>query len=449
MKKKLFLFATAALVLASCNNDVTISENTALEGSNVQKEIALSPYAKTPKREPSATTPAVEGTEFPDGLTMQVAAYAMPISSSWAAGGYFDKTAFNGDNDHNWKGGRYWPLSDAYVTFLAVAGVDAEDVTFAASTFASGATVTYDAASFTAQTDLMYSGKQAAVTKSGNTLVFPADVDMTFKHALAWLQFNVRAASADYDEKFGITKIEIAGANKTGTFTIDNANYNTPATDPTTTGTWDDFAAGAAYDVPSSTIAAGEVTTAYKACGKALLVPKPDAAAFTKFTIYYTLDGKAFTFDYTPISTVLAQATKYVYNITFKLTEIEIDPVVEPWTERDTTLVYVPTFAYKEGAVAGTYEVSKFAGHYSVTIPGCATGVTYDVSEPVDTDWLDETNNTYASHAGSYTADASGNLTIYFTVEANASTARSANIVLTEHEGTNNTKVTISQASGL
>ena len=351
MRKNLFFVATAALVLASCNNDVKLDENTAPVGSNVQKEIALTPYAQKAKHSPSATTNgAIEGATYPDQLTMQVAAYAMPNSSTWAAAGYFDKTPFDGNNASNWTGtpARYWPLSDAYVTFLAVAGVadtkvtkmyaDAEGTT----AYASGATVTYDADCFTAQTDLMYSGKQAEVEKTGNTLVFPTDVDMTFKHALSLLKFRVRAASGDYDDKFAITKIEIVGANKTGTFTITNANYDSPATDPTTTGEWGSFSAAADYDVPSSDIDEGNLTTEYQSCGQALLVPKPAEAAFTKFVIYYTLDGKAFTFDYTPESTILAQATKYVYNITFTLHEIIIDPVIENWADGGTEYVEIP-----------------------------------------------------------------------------------------------------------
>ena len=439
MKKHLYLFAAAAIALASCSSDDTIAENGAV-GS--QQEIAFSPVAQKATRAASATTPAVADATYPDELTMQVAAYAMPISSSWAAGGYFDKTPFNGTNATSWKGtpARYWPLSDAYVTFLAVAGVEAGDVSFAASTYASGATVTYDSDSFTAQTDLMYSGKQEAVTKSGNALVFPDDVDMTFKHALAWLQFNVRAASGDYDEKFAITKIVINGANETGTFTITNTDYNTAATDPTPTGVWSSFSDAADYDVPSSTIAEGELTTAYQACGKALLVPKPAAASFTKFTIYYTLDGKAFTFDYTPETTTLAQATKYVYNITFTLHEIEIDPVVTEWTDGGSEYIDVPATSFV-APTGGTYNVVAAAGTYTIYVSGLGTSDVISTAETGGNDYID----------GDITAtNTAGVAKIVFKMAANDGAARSTTITLTDTtDGTKTTAITISQAAGV
>ena len=41
MKKGLFLLATAALVLAGCNNDVTLDENTALVNGSVAGSHAI------------------------------------------------------------------------------------------------------------------------------------------------------------------------------------------------------------------------------------------------------------------------------------------------------------------------------------------------------------------------------------------------------------------------
>ncbi len=334
MKKYLFLISVAAVTMTACT-----SETEEYVGSNQAREISFSPIAQKATRAASATTPAVSSNVYPDELTMQVAAYSFPKTSSWTAGNYFAKTPFDGTNSTSWKGNphRYWPLSDAYVSFLAVAGVETDDIAFNGTTYASAAVVTYDAASFAAQTDLMYSGKQEEVTKSGNVLTFPDDVDMTFKHALAWLNFTVKAASSDYASKIAVTKIVINSATQTGTFTITNTGYDTTG-DPTPTGAWTSTAA-ADYDVPSSAVS--PLTNAEQACGSALLVPK--SSAFTKFTIYYTIDGAAFTFDYTPASLDLAQATKYTYNITFTLTEIKIDPVVTDWTTGGSTDIAIPT----------------------------------------------------------------------------------------------------------
>ena len=334
MKKIVLILSVAALALASC-----VKTSDVYTGSPDSRQISFSPLAQP------ATKAAVDGTEYPDNLVMQVAAYSFPKTSTWTAGGYFDKTPFDGTNSTSWKGtpGRYWPLSDAYVSFLAVAGVEGTDVTFNSGTFASGATVVYDADSFVAQADLMFSGKQEEVVKNGNALTFPDDVDMTFHHALSWIQFNVKVADgATYGNQIAITKIVINGANKTGTFTIANTGYDSVG-DPTPAGTWGSFGDASDYDVPSSSKASLS-NSAFEACGSALLVPKASpATSFTKFTIYYTLNGAPYTFDYTPASLVLAQDTKYIYNITFTLTEIEIDPVVDNWTSGDAIPVAIPT----------------------------------------------------------------------------------------------------------
>ena len=338
MMKKLFLFSVAALAFCACSSDETVSENTA---ANQPKEISFSPLTKP------NTRAAIADATYPDNQVMQVAAYSFPKTSSWAAGGYFDKTPFNGTNATNWTGTpkRYWPLSDAYVSFLAVTGIDAEDISFAASTFASGATAVYDAASFSAQGDLMYSGKQAEVTKAGNTLTYPGAVAMTFKHALAWLQFKIRVPStATYTDVIDVNSIVVNGAYQTGTFTITNTGYDT-AGDPTPAGTWGNFGSATATTVPSSSYTAALPNDgSYADCGNVLLVPQASpTTSFTSFTINFTMNGKAYSFEYTPATTELAQATKYIYNITFTLNEIIIDPEVTTWTDGGTTPIAIPT----------------------------------------------------------------------------------------------------------
>ena len=338
MKQNLFFISVALLGLTACSNDTVLEENIS---TNQPREIAF-----TPLTQPN-TRAAITDATYPDNQVMQVAAYSFPKTSSWAAGGYFDKTPFNGTNATSWKGtpARYWPLSDAYVSFLAITGVDAEDIAFDASTFASGATVTYDAASFTAQGDLMYSGKQEEVTKSGNTLTNPDDVDMEFKHALALLQFKVRVpSSATYGDAIDVSSIVVNGAYQTGTFTITNTGYNTTG-DPNPTGTWGSFGSATATSVPSSSYTSTLPNDGnYANCGEVMLVPQASpTTSFTSFTINYTINEKAYSFDYTPASLVLAQATKYVYNITFTLTEIEIDPVVINWADGGSTAIAIPT----------------------------------------------------------------------------------------------------------
>lgn len=383
MKKHLYLFATAAVALASCSNDEQIAQNSTAALGNQPKEITLSPLAQKATRT-AITTGPVSDAVYPDNLVMQVAAYAFPpTSTTWTGSGYFDKTPFDGTGS-NWVGDpkRYWPLTDAYVTFLAVAGVTAENVSFTASTFASGGTATYNADTnsdnIADNSDLMYSGKQEHVAQNGNSLTYPDDVDMVFKHALSWLQFNVKAANASYANKIHVTGIVINSANTQGTFTIDNAGYATIG-NPNPSGTWGSLTTNN-IGVYAAT-ADKTLTSTFEEYGSALIIPKgAEQTSFTNFTIYYTLDGKAYTFNYTPASTELLQANKYIYNITFTLTEIIIDPAVQTWTDGGTTSIDIPTLAigtsatYNQPAYEGTYTLA-ITGLEGTTAPTCdATG---------------------------------------------------------------------------
>lgn len=433
MKKSLFILATAAIALASCNNDVKIAENKTM--GNDPQEIAVFPLSQKVKRV-ATTGGAIESTTFTNNLDMQVAAYAFPpASTTWDAGVYFEKTTFTGTGDR-WVASpsKYWPLTDAYISFLAVAGVEDGDVTM---TSASGATVNYDGDSWDAQTDLMYSAAQEHVVQTGNALTYPDDVDMSFSHALALLKFNARVPNgASYNTQLHVDKIEIVDGIKTGTLTLGYSNYNAVGT-PTVSHTWTTFGTATNIEVPgsnaySATAYAADDTKkiandgSYSECGAALVVPK-NAASFTKFTIYYTLDDKPYTFDYTPASTVLNQATKYIYNITFTLTEIIIDPEIVEWTDGGTTLIDIPSFAY---AADGTQVVNvpNKAGTYVFTVSN-VPAATYTVSEDTSTGDDIVTGQSITAPAGG-TLAADGTLTISVTVTENASGTKTRGIKL-------------------
>ena len=109
MKKGLFLLAAAALVLAGCNNDVTLDENTALVDPNQPQEISLTTLAHTPKRV-VRRAPVQNGT-FPTTNTMEVACYqSAPTTRS-----YFTKTTFSFvDDDYDvWHASpaKYWRVA--------------------------------------------------------------------------------------------------------------------------------------------------------------------------------------------------------------------------------------------------------------------------------------------------------------------------------------------------
>lgn len=358
MKKSLFLLATAAVVLAGCNNDVTIDENVALAGSNAQKEISFSPLSQNARRA------AVQGTTFPITNTMEVKAY----QSSATAGAYFDKTTFARQEITSgvfkWRGNtkQYWPLSPATINFFAVSGasVAAGDITIADAL--ASAQVQYKTTgntsgstySETTQSDIMYAFQRKSVTKSGNTLTFPGDVDMTFQHALALINFQIKAAD-EASTAIEIYKIELDGARYTGTLAITNTNAATVSDTWSAKVDWTPDAVVNDVQVPNigNTTTPVALTTSYVPTNNntetasdwasLMIIPSTQTATttdygFTSFTIYYKLNGHDYEYEYTPTPTLtpVQAGYKYTYQITMTLHEILIVPTVTQWVEQNS-----------------------------------------------------------------------------------------------------------------
>ena len=346
MKKHLFLFAAAAVALASCSSDDTIAENSSV-GNQQQKEIAFFPLA-TP-----TTRAAVDGVTFPTSMNMQVAAFDATNHRE-----FFSETEFSyvGSKTYPdeasaksyWTGGKYWPLSPTYINFLAYAdfqgstktlnwGTDDPDVN---PTLALTVTDNHEA-----QKDLMYSWGYGEVTQSGSTLVFPKYVAMQFKHAQAWITFNAKAKEEGESNKVTLKSITLVGAKYNGVYTVTFTNGRKNASQ-SVAGAWSSLGDAQNVEVPGWTAA----TIAYastgdgQAVGNGLMIVPDDTEAgdFTKFTIAYSLDGKDYTYDYTPASTNVVQGNHYIYNIVFDLHEIEITPTVLDWSDQEA--VNVPIF---------------------------------------------------------------------------------------------------------
>lgn len=365
MKKYLFIFSVATLGFAACSNDDVVAENNAL--GQQPKEIAFMPLT-TPQ-----TRAAVHGTTFPD-QDMYVAAYmAAPAAN---VGNYFAKTTFKKNyqggsssaSDNIWGGSpaRYWPLSAATINFLAVtAGANpADEFTFDATNYANTATVAYTAAngySNSSQVDVMYAVGQGVVSQSNNTLSFAGggtgeNVAMTFYHAMALLNFQVKANSTTEVNKIKINSITVNGASYTGSLLVTNANYAATTTAAKTQPkiTWTPEAATSAVVTGISNYTLASKDNYYpdnsSAWANIMIIPSdteggsPTARGFRSFTINYTVlagEGETDqTYDYTyyPSGNSSAdfnvtEGKIYTYQINFKLHEIRIQPVVTDWTD--------------------------------------------------------------------------------------------------------------------
>lgn len=336
MKKSLFILATAAIALASCNNDVKIAENKTL--GNQPQEISLTAF-NTPVKHIMSKAPVDGGTFTPN--TMVVTAYDVTN-----AGEFFEPTTFTKAST-TWKGGKYWPLSETYINFWAYSELQASatpTLTWdATATTATWALVMTD--NKTAQKDLMYAIGNGDVTQTGNTLSFNGGnpVGMTFKHAQAWVRFMVDAYDATTGGKITLNSITLNGAKYNGTYTITFTNFNDDESQAVA-GAWSSLGSTADVEVPNWTPAA----VAYDSSGDGvyvgdglLIVPDDEATAdFTSFTIGYTLDGNDYTFTYEPATAAaknVDQAKKYTFKINFHLHEIEIAPEVTDWVEGGPT----------------------------------------------------------------------------------------------------------------
>lgn len=339
MKKYLFILAAAALGFASCSNDDVVAENTTV---NQQKEIAFMALAQP------STRAAIDGTTFPTTLDMMVTAYQVEATGG-SAGVYFDATPFKYQyaggasapavNASYWGGttARYWPLTPAYINFLAIANANADnatDVTWGSNKADQVVIVMSDNSS--AQRDLMYARGDGEVTQSSNTLTFPAKVDMQFHHAQAWIDFKVKAKT-DVETAITVNSITLNGAKYNGTYTVTHTAYN-GKTGQSVAGAWSALpSTGTDKLVPNWTAAA--LTTSFVTVGNGLMIVPDDAATddFESFTINYTFDGKTYEYTYTPASKSVDQKKHYIYEITFQLHEIFINPTVEDWQDQTAT----------------------------------------------------------------------------------------------------------------
>ena len=353
MKKILFLASLAALALTSCT-----SESNEYAGSkSEQKEIAFFPVTQP------TTRAAVQSAKFPEAQHIFVAARQVaPVAED-----YFGKTIFSKGTTY-WEGSqkRYWPLATSTINFLAVTGIadaNTDQVSFPATGSSPGtaniasASVAYTSANSydqNSQLDIMYAVGQGKVTQTNNSLSFPANVPMTFYHALAMINFQVKAFST-VEEAITINNIKLNGVKYTGSLVITNdAKYSTEDAQvkPTVAWTGDTAPTGdnrptvpnvpthPTYNVynPANTTVN---TSGSEAEGNAwaCLMVVPDE--IMSFTINYSYDGHTYDYTYYPSGTTgtaysLTAGNKYTYQITFKLHEILINPQVDPWDTHNT-----------------------------------------------------------------------------------------------------------------
>lgn len=467
MKKYLFLASVAALSFTACTNET--EEFTGTGSANQQKEIALFAVNQGTTRAASSHG-AIEGTTFPTTLDMKVTAWEQGATGRDFFGATDFKYNYAGGTtgaSHGWWGGdpaRYWPLSPCYVNFLAITNANDDNATgvtwgnSGTDAYASKVAVAMEDnyAIGTKQHDFLYAIGHGQVTQSGNALSFPDKIDMTFKHAQAYLVFQVKAADAA-SMAIKIKNIEIYGARFAGTATINHTNYNAQAGQATTLY-WNPTTQTNEYKcvLNDQTAKADEaasvaLTQSFVQMGKIIVVPNMSAVdtyqdnGTTKIKITYYLDSKENTYEYELDNDTYKAGYKYVYDITFKLHEIYINPSVQDWIVDlnensivdDDVMIDIPAQSTKHGTALAI--TANEAGKYTVKVTDLGASAAYTVAVTDGDDII-----SVDPVAGS--ADGCGVATLTFNVKKHATSGdHSATITLTKTEGGTTTAITVNQ----
>ena len=356
MKKVLCFAAAAMAIFASCQKTEIVYNN------DDPQEIALFAVNKV------ATKAPVVGATFYTEDNMDVVAY-LSDGDGVTPGTFFTETNFGYHQVENsvnvWKGGRYWPISDATLNFLAVTNKGGKVEGHVENTFTTSATeqkvVSKLAGNDDAtQTDLMFAAGQGTHIASGEY----TPVSLVFHHALSWIVFNVKTTNttgtngtvdSSKDPKITINSITLNNVGVNGTLTINNLNYNAKQnatgtsicnTDNLNVGTsnWSDISTTSIIvdkeDIKTTAATSLELTGHPANFGGedgVLVIP----GAQTSFTINYTIthtDGTASTFNYKHALNTAGDSAnkwemgkKYTYNIAITLNEIKIKPEVVDW----------------------------------------------------------------------------------------------------------------------
>lgn len=332
--KKFFVFAAAAALLlgtASCNK---IDSNRGAEPA-FQKELTFNSVSFTKGYVTGAVfyDTAVEQMHLATPATtprsMWLSAYLTPQDGS--AVNYFVNEKFdinaNGESDNLWHHSPklYWPL-DGTLSFLA----------YSAKTQLTGTNCVWDDANAAnklilnmseaqSQDDVVY----AAVANNSSS---SASVPMVFNHTQAWIEFDIKANTADL---ITVKDITLNNIYMKGELTINGG--------VSPSHSWD-FRSFSASDYPmeSNFVSASdlfyEYDTAVPTTSRFLdmLIP---AQSQTSFVITYTLAGQSnlLTYKYDMNTASWEAGKKYVYSITFDPQEITVTPSVTTFSVADVS----------------------------------------------------------------------------------------------------------------
>lgn len=260
MKKTLFLFATAAIALASCSSDDTIAENMGLNAAN---EINLRPFVAGNTR----------ATETAIGTLSQftVDAYRNNTTTAYFTNVVFKKntpgTTYTSDTKY------YWP-SDYNLDFFAYGY--ANDIKTGITKDDKNQFTVITNSDPDEQVDLVYAKtlNWGKATGAGTDHAIPANhegVVANFRHAQS--QIVVKLKNSNSNLKFTVNSVKLGNVKDRGQVTIDDTN--TDGSGVLSNASWNTGITGVqdvTYDLEAT--AAAVVTTEEQAGKSLVLIPQ-------------------------------------------------------------------------------------------------------------------------------------------------------------------------------
>ena len=347
MKKFIYLAATAAALttlFASCNKESTSSFTPQGEiGQN--REIAFNTSAQLTKGYVAGTTffdTAIEQLHAgEDGAPsdvkvereMKLSAFLHPQTG--AEGNYFvDYTYAKGD-DGKWHHDPaiYWPMAGTldFLAYSAKEPFDAKDVAWNEKNASESVVLTV--LEDRTQDDIVYCSVNGRASSTG------ADaVPMQFKHAQAWLEFQIKVASADMEDKIAIEDIVIENIYNDGELTIENNNGDATAEWNFRKSQSKDVSFDDDYSIYGSQKADFSLENAIDSEINYMDMLLPEQSK-TSFVIRYVLAGQPnkLEYRYTLGTDNWLQGNKYVYEIQFNVNELTVAPTVKEYVDGTVT----------------------------------------------------------------------------------------------------------------
>ncbi|MCQ2172681.1 MAG: fimbrillin family protein [Bacteroidales bacterium] len=346
MKKTIFFAACVAalsLLVASCDKD-SYSTSFAPE-QQVENEITLNTSAVTTKGYITGATfydTAIAQLHAGEGgapsdvkveRAMKLSAFLHPQTGN--EGNYFVDYTYAKGTDDKWHHDPkiYWPLGGTldFLAYSSMTPFNSKDVVWNDKNAAESVVLTV--LEDRTQDDIVFCSVSGRASSTG------ADaVPMQFKHAQAWLEFQIKVANADMEDKIAIEEIVIENIYDNGELTLENNNGDAAASWSFRRCQSKDVVFDDSYSIYGSQNDDYTLENAISSEINYMDMLLPEQAK-TSFVIRYVLAGQPnkLEYRYTLSNDNWLQGNKYIYEIQFKVNELTVAPTVKEYVNGTVT----------------------------------------------------------------------------------------------------------------